>query len=115
MAGLGFWEQWRALRYRMIRTARAAEDNYLSVLYLANEDDWQFTRRDRFTCIQGCVAPGFGGYARRVTVLFDGPDVYVNSIMNPGRFFAPGMISWGGIDRDISRVAAAVGGREQRS
>lgn len=115
-AGVGFWWQWTALRYRTIRTTRTAEDNYLSVLHLGNDEDWQFTYRERYSRIQGCVAPALGGgYARRVTVLFDGPDVYVSSIMNPARFFAPGLFSWGGISRDVAAVAAAVGVREQRS
>jgi hypothetical protein len=59
--------------------------------------------------IQALTGPEWPrSYKRRVTVVFDGSDVYVNSIMNPARFGLPGVISFGKIADDACAVASAV-------
>jgi hypothetical protein len=103
------WWQRRALRFRRIRTRRTAAENYAAVVALAEHERWRLAeRRDAFS-IQALTGPEWPrSYKRRTTVLFDGQDVYVSSIMNPGRFWTPGAFSFGGISDDISAVASAV-------
>jgi hypothetical protein len=113
---LDIWWQRRALRYRRIRTERTPGENYRSVLAFADRQGWLVTQRQDATYIQALVAPEWPrSHKRRTTVLFQGHDVYVNSIMNPGRFHSPGMFFFGGIAEDISGIASAVARAEARN
>jgi hypothetical protein len=112
IAGLLFWSQRRALRYRVLHTSGNEEANYAAVLVLASREKWQVTHHQLGSYFEALVAPELWGrsYKRRVSIRFRGDELYMNVIANPGRFHHPGLLPISDREQDLHAVAEAVGG-----
>ena len=105
-SGISAWYQTRALRFRVFCTSSDAHENYEKVLRAMQEEHWHVQHVHAHSQIVA-TARGFPlSWGERIEVRFDGSDVLVNSICDPGKF--PSVASWGRNREHVSYIRRAV-------
>jgi hypothetical protein len=106
---LVYWWLKRLLRYQLVRTSRAASENYRSVKFLADERGW-IIKTDRPCEFIQVTVPGFpktmASWGELVTVAFLESDCYVNSICDPDQH--PSITAYGRNLENVEAVKSAV-------
>jgi hypothetical protein len=105
-SGLSAWYQTRALRFRVFQTSSDAHENYEKVLHAMHKEDWQIQHVQPSSRIVATVRGFPLTWGERVEVRFDGRDVLVNSICDPGKF--PSVASWGRNREHLNYIGHAV-------
>ncbi|PYK86031.1 MAG: hypothetical protein DMF47_08050 [Verrucomicrobia bacterium] len=100
------WYQTRALRFRLFQTSSNAHENCLKVLHAMHKEHWRVHYTHADSQIVATVRGFPVTWGERVEVRFHGSDVFVNSICDPGTFFA--VFSWGRNRENMNYVGDAV-------
>ena len=108
LAASGFfaWYQTRALRFRVFKTSSNAPTNYQKVLEAIHREHWQVHYAHPDSRIIATVRGFPVTWGERVEVRFEGADVLVNSICDPGQHSA--VFSWGKNGENINYIGRAV-------
>ena len=105
-SGVSAWYQTRALRFRVFQTSSEAHENYEKVLHAMKEEHWHVQHVHANSQIVATVRGFPLSWGERVEVRFDGRNVLVNSICDPGKF--PSVASWGRNREHVSNIRRAV-------
>jgi len=105
-SGISAWYQTRALQFRVFHTSAGAHENYEKVLHAMQGEHWHVQHRHANSQIVATVQGFPVSWGERVEVRFDGSDVLVNSICDPGKF--PSVTSWGRNREHVSYLRRAV-------